>query len=104
MVKKPAAPSVVERIPSVEGGMSAIASGNAPVIFFDHISNFGTYNGIAHITLVVMRFLQGPDNAAVQDNAVAAHLRMNIPALMALKETISKIELMLAKSDSGMVN
>ena len=95
---------IVEVIPSVENGLSAIASGNAPVIFFDHISNFGSYNDIAHMTLIVMRFLPGEDNKPRHDSAVAAHLRMNIKGLMALKEAVLGIETLLKPPAGTSVN
>jgi hypothetical protein len=104
MAKESKTPLIVETIPSVQNGLSAIASGNAPVVFFDNVTNFGTYNGIAHITLTVMRFLPGDDGIVRHDNAVAAHLRMNIPALMVLKESISNIETILKPPENVSVN
>jgi hypothetical protein len=50
-------PPISELIPSVAGGVSGIASANAPIIFFDEIGAFGTYNGIVHMTLEAMRFM-----------------------------------------------
>jgi hypothetical protein len=73
------APAITEQIPSVQNGLSAIATANAPFIYFDEVPNFGTYNGIAHITLEAMRFMQ-INGAAVSDRAVVAHLRMNLRA------------------------
>src|SRR5260221_7698822 len=96
MVDKPKTPSTAETTPGVHSGLSAIASANAPVIFFDNVANFGSYKGIAHLTLVVTRFLPGSDGKPVRDCAVAAHLRMPLPALASLKEAISGIEKLLA--------
>ena len=96
MVDKPKTPSTAETTPSVHSGLSEIASANAPVIFFDHVANFGSYKGIAHLTLIVTRFLPGSDGKPVRDHAVAAHLRMTVPALASLKEAISGIEKQLA--------
>ena len=96
MADKPKRPSTVETASSVHSGLSAIASANAPVIFFDNVANFGSYKGIAHLTLIVTRFLPGSDGKPVRDYAVAAHLRMPFPALASLKEAISGIEKQLA--------
>lgn len=83
-------PRVVETVPSVEGGVSALASANAPIIFFDLVAAPGVYNGVAHLSLLAMRFLPGPDGHIVRDNYVTAHLRMNIPALMVLREAVNR--------------
>ena len=102
MADKPKRPSTVETASSVHSGLSAIASANAPVIFFDHVTNFGTYRGIACLTLVVTRFLPGSDGKPVRDHAVAAHLRMTLPALGSLKEAISGIEKLLADKQNNL--
>ena len=104
MVNKTKTAAPVEVIPSVQGGISAIASSNAPVIFFDNFANHGTYNGIAHLTLVVMRFMPGSDNSLAQDNAIVAHLRMNLAALAALKNSIIEIENMLKVPENQLAN
>ena len=92
-------PVAVERIPSVAGGVSAIASAVASVIFFDATPTFGYYNGIAHITLSVMRFLPN-DGKVASDNMLVAHLRMN----QALKESIAQIELLSQPVPEGAKN
>lgn len=99
---KPARPA--ETIPSLEGGMSAIASGNAPVIFFDNVPNFGTYNGIIHLTLSTMRFMPGPDGKSSQDHMIVAHLRMNHMAFTAMKDSLLKIEGMLSLPPPNEIN
>jgi hypothetical protein len=68
-----------------------MATANAPVVFFDEVPNHGYYNGICHITLEVLRFM-AVDGVAVSDRAVAAHLRMNVNALAALKNAIAGID------------
>src|SRR5712692_9140747 len=88
------APVIVEQIPSVEGGISAIGSLGAPIIFFDGVATMGHYNGIAHVCLTAMRFLHHPDGVK-NDSVIVAHLRMNLLALKALKDAIEKIELMV---------
>jgi hypothetical protein len=105
MTDKPATPEplATERIPSVEGGISGIGSAHAPIIFFDGAPTMGHYNGVAHITLAAMRFLPGPDRV-IADNVIVAHLRMNMPALMALKDAIAKIELLAEPVPEGKKN
>jgi hypothetical protein len=85
MVDEPVPPPVVELIPSTQDHISAVGSATAPFVFFDRISNFGTYNGIAHMTLLATRFLPNVDNSPAHDFVVTAHLRMNLSALSALK-------------------
>lgn len=89
--KKP--PVVTELIPSQAGGVSALASANAPIIFFDEVAGVGHYNGICHLTLNAMRFMAVGSDVR-QDATVVAHLRMNWHALAALKDAITKIELL----------
>lgn len=82
-----------EVIPSVAGGVSALASANAPFILFDEVGSHGHYGGIAHISLETVRFM-GVDGECRTDKVVTAHLRMNMAALQALKNAISAIELL----------
>jgi hypothetical protein len=105
MVNKPDKPTpvVVEQIPSHERGWSAIASAGAPVIYVDSIPTFGYYNGIAHMTLGVIRFMPGPQTV-VSDSMVVGHLRMNMAALRDLKATIEKIELLAKPVPEGAKN
>ncbi len=93
--EKPTRPAA-EMIPSVKGGVSATASANAPVIFIDEFPNSGYYNGIAHITCEVIRFMSLPDGVT-NDRVIVAHLRMNLNALVALKEAITNIEAIMAR-------
>ena len=57
MTEKPApvTPVVTENIPSLAGGVSAIASANAPFIYFDGVPNFGFNFGVANIPLEALR-------------------------------------------------
>jgi hypothetical protein len=97
------APVAVEQIPSVSGGMSALANAVAPVIFCDAVPTYGHYNGIAHMTLSTMRFLPVEGKVA-QDNMIVAHLRMNMVALRALKDAIAAIELLAQPVPEGAKN
>jgi hypothetical protein len=99
----PKPPVVTELLPSVEGGMSGIASANAPMIFFDGAPTMGNFNGIMHIALSALRFMPA-DGRAVGDAMIVAHLRTNREGLMALKSAIEKIELMLQPVPEGAKN
>ena len=99
--KPPVAPQLSPR--AAETVVSEIGSANAPYIFFDEISSFGSYNGIGHMTLEAMRFME-VDGKLRTDRVVVAHLRMNLVALKTLKDTIPKIELLAQPAASGEKN
>ena len=82
---------ITEHIPSVKGGLSALASANAPIIFVDQVVTAGFYNGIAHMTLTALRFVS-VNGAPTDDLMVTGYLRMNWAAVMALKSAITHIE------------
>ena len=88
---------VTELIPSVKGGLSGIASANAPFIYIDEFSNHGQYNGTVHITCEALRFINVNDTAT-NDRVVVAHLRMNLHALAALKDVVAKLEASLERT------
>ena len=97
-------PVTIEAIPSVQNGVSAIASANAPMIFFNSVSNFGVNHGVCHMTLLATRFMPTPSSNAGQDYIVAAHLRFDRPALEALKTAIAAIEDMISPPPPNKVN
>jgi hypothetical protein len=79
-------PPVVETLPSVEGGVSAVASAHAPFLYFESASAYGPLNGIIRVTLMASRDVPIP--GAVKpgnDQVIVAHLGMNIPAAQALR-------------------
>jgi hypothetical protein len=88
---------ITEQVPSIQGGLSGMASANAPLIFFDEIHAAGHYNGIVHITLEALRFT-GVGGGMVNDRVVTAHLRMNVQALVALKQAVANIEQEIRKA------
>ena len=94
-------PVVVEQIPSIVGNISALASANAPFVYFDRVSNYGLNGGIANMTLEIIRFHPSAAGVGVHaDRVVVAHLRMSLQAVLSLKAAIAGIEL-VAKPDSG---
>ncbi len=106
MSDKPTSKPPVETIPSVADGLSAIASAHAPFVFFDFAANFGFTNGIANITLEVVRHMSGGaiDNTVMRDRVVVAHLRMGPGGLASLKHAISGIELLANPAHEGKSN
>ena len=95
MNSTPKATVVVEQIPSVAGGLSALASANAPFIYFDAAPNFGFNGGIANLSLEVVRFIPNPGVPGVfTDRVTVAHLRMSLEGVRSLKTALEGIELM----------
>jgi hypothetical protein len=102
MVDKPDVKPPVEIIPSVAGGVSAIASAHAPFLYFDDASAFGHVNGIIRITLEAGRTIPGPVAGTVlSDRVIVAHLRMNIPAALSLKAALEGALLMAMPPAGG---
>ncbi|MEJ0094519.1 MAG: hypothetical protein WDN46_14110 [Methylocella sp.] len=98
-------PPITEAIPSVVGGISGIASANAPFIYFDIVPFLGHVNGIGMITLTAQRQISTrPDGSAHTDHAVVAYLRGNIPAFLALKSAIDTILLLAQPTPQGPSN
>ena len=92
----------VEVIPSVAGEVSAIASAHAPFLYFDNAPVFGHINGVIRITLEASRDIPAPgrQQTVASDRVIVAHLRMNIPAALALKAAIEGA-LLLAAPTAG---
>jgi hypothetical protein len=108
MAQNPDVKPPVEVVPSVAGEISAIASAHAPFLYFDDATAFGHQNGIIRVTLEAARIMPAPGNprAAVTDRVIVAHLRMNVPAALALKAAIEGALLLAAgaPSQSGKPN
>ncbi len=98
-------PRPVEAIPSVQGGISAIASANAPFVYFDNAPFYGILNGIAQITLEANR-LFGADATghAIYDRVVVAHIRCNIQAIKGLRGALDGVLLMAEPAPEGPTN
>lgn len=103
MSKEPQAARQIEQIPSVEMGVSAMASANAPFIFVESVPTFGVRDGIVNLTLESIRHHNVGGNT-LADRVVVAHLRLTLPAFAHLKAALQKIDLMIAKPDDGNVN
>ena len=72
----------METTPSHRGEISALASANAPFLYFDGAPNFGLHNGIVNITLEAIRF-SAVDHEIVPDRVIVAHLRLGLVAAQA---------------------
>ena len=98
-------PHPIEAIPSVQGGISAIASANAPFVYFDNAPFYGLLNGIAQITLDANR-LFGADATghAIYDRVVVAHIRCNIQAIKGLRAALDGVLLMAEPTPEGPTN
>jgi hypothetical protein len=91
---------VVETIPSLEGGISALASAHAPFLYFEQASAIGHLNGMIRVTLEASRDVPMPFGGVANDRVIVAHLRMNIPAAHSLKAALEGA-LLLATRAAG---
>jgi hypothetical protein len=86
---------VVENIPSVVGEISAIASANAPFLYFEGAPFFGMLNGVGKIAIEASRQISvGPGGTVLFDRVLVCHLVGNLQAMRALKGAIDGILLM----------
>lgn len=96
---------IVEIIPSVQGSVSAIASGVAPFIYFENAPFCGLLNGIGQVTLEANR-LMGADakGLLITDRVIVAHLRGNIQAMKALRAALDGMILLAEPVAPGPAN
>jgi hypothetical protein len=94
-------PVATENIPSVAGAISAIASAQAPFIYFEGVPNYGFNFGIANMSLEVVRFTPTGASGVLADRVTVAHLRMGAEALKSLKAAIEGIELLMQPAAGG---
>lgn len=93
----------VEVIPSVQHGVSALASAHAPFLYFDGAPALGTLNGIIQITLDASRLMPTPSGVSY-DRVVVAHLRMSVVAAQSLKAAIEGALLLINPAPSATKN
>lgn len=87
--------AIVENIPSVAGEISAIASANAPFLYFESAPFFGLLNGVGKIALEASRQISaGPGGTVLFDRVLVCHLVGNLQAMRALKSAIDGVLLM----------
>jgi hypothetical protein len=105
MADKPETPPIVESIPSVSGGISAVASANAPFIYFESAPFFGYGNGVGKIAIEATRQIMiTPEGGVLFDRVLVGHLVGNIPALISLRAAIDGILLMAEPKPEGPAN
>jgi hypothetical protein len=98
-------PSAIETIPSVRGGISAIGSANAPLIYFENVPFYGLLNGVGQVTMEAGRLFGAAANGTpIVDRVVVAHLRGNIPAIRNLRAALDGILLMAEPTPEGPTN
>lgn len=83
--------------------LAALRATEAPVIFFEAVTTFGTRNGVANMTLEGgMHFLF--DGQSQVESRVVAHLRLPMASIAHIRETLDKIELLAQPPASGEKN
>lgn len=95
---KPTTPSAVETIPSCNEGVSALASANAPFLFFDLASAWSVRDGVVRVTLESSRDMITASGLG-QDFAVVCHLRMGLAASRQLLKALQDAEKYAAEVD-----
>jgi hypothetical protein len=68
--------------------LSEIGSAHAPILYFDDVPTFGHGNGVVRLTLEAIRLHTSNLGEVAHDRVAVAHLRMSIPAALALKAAI----------------
>jgi hypothetical protein len=98
--------TVVENIPSVAGGISAIASANAPFIYFESTPFFQLINGVGKVSISIFRQIApAPDGKGViQDQVIVGTLVGNLPAIRALRAALDGVLLMAEPKPEGPAN
>jgi hypothetical protein len=84
--------------------LSEAASAHAPFLYFEDVPTFGYLNGIIRITLEAGRLYSSTPGQVVFDRVIVAHLRMNVPAALALKSAIEGALLLANPAPSVMKN
>ncbi len=64
---------------------------NAPILYFDHCSNYGSADGIASMTIEALRHTV-VDGELVITRAVVAYLKCSPTGLARLREAINALE------------
>lgn len=105
MPEQPNVKTPVEIRPDVAGEEFVVASGHhAPYLYFENAPAFGHINGVIRITLEALRDMPGPGRTVTTDRVVVAHLRMNIPAAVSLRDAINNALLLAAPAAGTSAN
>lgn len=73
--------------------LAALRANEAPVIFFEVVTTFGSRAGVANMTLEGLMHFAFDDQSVAQSRAVA-HLRFPHAAIDHIRKTLDKIELL----------
>lgn len=73
-------------------------SAQAPILFFDGVSNFGTQGGVVNVTLAANRHLIR-DGAIVTDVIAVGFLRCTVETAMSLRKALDDALLLGAKTE-----
>lgn len=76
---------------------------HSPIIFFETVSNFGIFDGVLNMTLVVSTHRLQSDGQVKADANVAAYLRFTPSAAIALRDAINSA-LLLGQKTEGQAN
>ncbi len=104
MARKPPTekPPVVEIIPSVAQGISAVASANAPFLYFERAPFFGHFDGIGKVTIIATRHIAKAQssNEVYIDRVIVAHLVGSLDAMKSLRSALDSL-ILLAGPNPG---
>jgi hypothetical protein len=97
--------TIVERIPSVAGEISAVASANALFMYFEGAPFYGLLSGVGKVALTSSRQIASKEGGGVLfDQVIVAHLVGNLPAIRALRAALDGIILMAEPTPDGPAN
>ncbi|MEJ0094657.1 MAG: hypothetical protein WDN46_14865 [Methylocella sp.] len=84
---------VVEIIPSVAQGISAVASASAPFLYFERAPFLGHMDGVVKVALEVSRHVavSPAGNEVLMDRVIVAHLIGSMEAMKSLRSALDKI-------------
>ncbi len=104
MTDKPDTPPPTPASGPARSVLSDSASANAPFLYFEDASAIGHLQGVIRITLEASRLLSTAENHLEIERVIVAHLRMNIPAAIALKKAIEAALLLATPPQSETKN
>ena len=66
-------------------------AGTAPVVYFDGVPVFGTFNGMVELELVMRMMSPKPDGSVQVDMNCVAHLRCTVLAAEQLMDVLERV-------------
>jgi hypothetical protein len=89
---------------NVSQGLTVKDAVRAPIIYFEGVPTCGYNNGIVNLLLAVGVVLPTPDGRTITEPVAVAHLRCNVIAAQALRDTIDKALLLATPVPEGKAN